>query len=177
MSPLQLETIPFPTLDSAPCHFEGRGGHRMRLHIESLMPSHCICNTSIPVGKRYCNQCGISCPRRLCTFAVARRRNQHRGESDMPCTHTFLHDTLTVVGSDPRSSLVPNIGVLSHHAAWIFTFLALSTFPNWFLKHVVLGTVLPWLAFGAGRSSRSRGSTTNTWRKPTCDTHILPFVI
>ena len=86
----------------------------MRLHIESLMPSHCICNTSIPVGKRYCNQCGIFCPHRLCTFAVARRRNQHRVESDMSCTHTFLHDTLTVVESDPRSSLVPNIDVLSH---------------------------------------------------------------
>ena len=86
----------------------------MRLHIESLLPSHCICNTSILVWKRCCTQRGISCPHRLCTFAAARHRNQHRGESDMPCTHTFLHDTLTVVESDPRSSLVPNIGVLSH---------------------------------------------------------------
>ena len=85
----------------------------MRLHIESLTPSHCICNTSIPVGKRCCNQRGIPCSH-LCTFAAARHRNQHRGDSDTPCTHTFLHDTLTVVESDPRSSLVPNICVLSH---------------------------------------------------------------
>ena len=85
----------------------------MRLHIESLMPSRRICNTSIRVGKRCCNQCSIPCPH-FCTFAAARHRNQHRGDSDTPCTHTFLHDTLILVGSDPRSCLVPNICVLSH---------------------------------------------------------------
>ena len=86
----------------------------MRLHIESWPRLRRICNTSILVWKRCCNERSISCPHRLCTFAAARHRNQHRGESDTPCTHTFLHDTLTVVGSDPRSSLVPNSGVLSH---------------------------------------------------------------
>ena len=85
----------------------------MRLHIESLMPSRRICNTSIRVGKRCCNQCSIPCPH-FCTFVAARHRNQHRGDSDTPCTHTFLHDTLTVVESDPRFSLVPNIRVLPH---------------------------------------------------------------
>ena len=85
----------------------------MRLHIESLMPSRRICNTSIRVGKRCCNQCSIPCPH-FCTFVAARHRNQHRGDSDTLCTHTFLHDTLTVVESDPRSSLVPNICVLAH---------------------------------------------------------------
>ena len=85
----------------------------MRLHIESLTPSHCICNTSIPVGKRCCNQCGIPC-HHLCTFAAARLHNHHMEETDMRHSHTFLHDTLTVVESDPRSSLVPNIRVLPH---------------------------------------------------------------
>ena len=86
----------------------------MRLHIESWPRLRRICNTSILVWKRCCNERRISGPHRCCTFAAARRRNQHRGESDTSCTHTCLHDTLTVVGSDPRSSLVPNICVLSH---------------------------------------------------------------